>query len=102
MSAPIWLIAIGGVFVVFGGLAYVGLWRSWMRWSTKSMPFGLFWLGVSVLCEGFAFFSFNGAVALALVLMVSFVLCGVFGSWLMLLGGALWATPRWSRRAARR
>ncbi|MBT1621021.1 hypothetical protein KK090_17320 [Curtobacterium flaccumfaciens pv. poinsettiae] len=27
MSAPIWLIAIGGVSVVLGGLVHVGLWR---------------------------------------------------------------------------
>ncbi|MBT1611864.1 hypothetical protein [Curtobacterium poinsettiae] len=101
MSAATWLIAIGGGFVVVGGLAYVGLWRSWMRWSTPSVPFGWFWLGVALLCEGFAVLFFNGSVALALVLMVVFVLCGVLGLCLML-GGALWATPRWSRRAARR
>jgi hypothetical protein len=101
MSAPIWMIAIGGVFVVLGGFAYAGLWRSWMRRSTPAMPFGLFWLGLALACEGVAFFCFHGPVALALVLMVAFVLCGVLGMWL-LFGGARWATPRWSRRAARR
>lgn len=101
MSAPIWMIAIGGVFVVLGGFAYAGLWRSWTRRSTASMPFGLFWLGLAAVCEGVAFLCFNGPVALALVLMVAYVLCGVLGAWL-LLGGARWATPRWSRRAARR
>ena len=101
VGAAIWLIVIGGVLVALGSLAYAGLWRSWMRRSTPSMPFGLFWLGLALACEGIAAFCFDGPVALALVLMVAFVLCGVLGMWL-LFGGARWATPRWSRRAARR
>jgi hypothetical protein len=95
------MIVIGGVFVVIGGLAYAGFWRSWMRRSTPSMPFSLFWLGMASVCEGVAALFFDGPVALALVLMVAFVLCGVLGMWL-LLGGARWATPRWARRKVRR
>ncbi|SOC87320.1 hypothetical protein SAMN05660766_0989 [Curtobacterium sp. 314Chir4.1] len=97
MGAAIWLIVIGAVCVVPGGLAYAGLWRSWIRRSTPAMPFGLFWLGSALVCEGVAAFFFNGPVVLALVLMVAFVLCGVLGMWL-LFGGARWATPAWYRR----
>ncbi|MCJ1715427.1 hypothetical protein [Curtobacterium sp. VKM Ac-2922] len=101
MAAVVWMIVIGGVFMVLGALAYLGVWRSWVRINPSMQFFGIFWLGTAVVCEGIACTCFNGPVPLALSLMGCFVLSGSFG-FCMMFGGARWAAPRWYRRRMRR
>lgn len=102
LGTLVWVIVIGAAFALPGVLAYAGLWRSWSRARYPVRWFGLFWLGVALVCLGTAMLFTNGPfVPVFFVLMPAFVLCGALGFW-MTFDGARWATPGWYRRAARR
>lgn len=102
LGTLVWVIVIGAAFALPGALAYVGLWRSWSRARYPVRWFGLFWLGVALVCLGTAMLFTNGPfVPVFFVLMPAFVLCGALGFW-MVFDGARWATPGWYRRAVRR
>jgi len=102
VGATVWLFVVGGACVVPGALAYAGIWRSWARAKFPPRLFGLFWLGVALVCLATALLCTNAQfVPVLLVLMAAFLLCGALGFW-MTFDGARWATPGWYRRAARR
>lgn len=92
--------AVSAGFVVFGGLAYAGLWRSWVgrrTWSADRV-FPTLYLGVGgmllaafgALLETRLFIVTAAAIVLAFVFILTSVLLFVFGV-------PKWITPRWYR-----
>lgn len=51
VGAIVGLFVVGGACIVHGALAHAGIWRSWARAMFPPRLFGLFWLGVALVCR---------------------------------------------------
>ncbi|OII02701.1 hypothetical protein [Curtobacterium sp. MCBA15_005] len=100
----LWMItgiaAVSAGFTVVGGLAYLGLWRTWVHqraWSADRV-FPTLFLGVGgMLLATFAALLETGLfVVTAVAIVLAFVLI-VTSVFLFVLGVPRWMTPRWYR-----
>jgi len=99
---PLFMIVFGGVFVVLGGAAYGGLWRSWVRTTSTNVILGLFWFGLAALAIGVSGALANVAGTLSLLVGLVAIVATVLGIVVFLNGAPRWLQPRWYRVAGGR